>query len=67
MMIATFFQLAVVGVLFMTLSLSQSAELRGQGGAKQESADGMENEMRTLQQCNLAVSSSYCAFKAELY
>ena len=65
MMIANFSQLAVVGVLFMILGLSQSAELRGHG-AKQEAADALEKEMRKLQQCNLAVSSSCCTFMAAL-
>jgi hypothetical protein len=66
MMIANFSQLAVVGVLFMILGLSQSAKLRGQGVAQQEAADAMEKEMRNLQQCNLGVSSSCCAFMAAL-
>jgi hypothetical protein len=48
MMIANVSQLAVVGVLFMTLVLSQSAALRGQGGTKQDAAEGMELEMRKL-------------------
>jgi hypothetical protein len=67
MMIASFSQLAVLGVLFMTLGPSQSAKLRGQRGTEQEAADGMENEMRKLNLCNMAVSSSHCAFKAALF
>jgi hypothetical protein len=66
MMISSLSQMAFIGVLFMTLGLSWGAKLRGEGGAEQEAAKPMENETRKLDLCNLAVSSSCCAFKVAL-